>query len=173
MSEKIALALTATVIVLLVGIYSLYQRNQTITEQAEKLEQENSAQTAIIASQSLDFQKYNEIARQASQQNTANTAQAQEKEIEYRTILKREKTCDLPVPTDIAGGLLDYANRLRASAMRADASGTNATGTGTTTASQLTYCQAVLWINPLLAAIEQANTQLAGIRQIESSRASQ
>ena len=41
MSEKIALALTATVIVLLVGIYSLYQRNQTITEQAEKLEQES------------------------------------------------------------------------------------------------------------------------------------
>ena len=173
MSEKIALALTTTVIVLLVGIYSLYQHNQTITEQAEKLEQENNAQTAIIASQSLDFQKYNDIAKQAGTQSTAITASAQEKEIEYRTILKREKTCDLPVPTDIAGGLLDYANRLRASAMHTDASGTNATGTGTTTASELTYCQAVLWINPLLAAIEQANTQLAGIRQIESSRASQ
>ena len=27
--------------------------------------------------------------------------------IEYREILRREKTCDLPVPADIAGGLLE------------------------------------------------------------------
>ncbi|EKU4731114.1 hypothetical protein M2O48_005470, partial [Citrobacter freundii] len=41
------------------------------------------------------------------------------------------------------------------------------------TTSSLTYCQAVLWIKPLLAAIEKANNQLAGIREIEKTRASQ
>ncbi|EKU4731029.1 hypothetical protein M2O48_005371, partial [Citrobacter freundii] len=47
----------------------------------------------------------------------------------------------------------------------ADAASDNAT-----TASTLTYCQAVLWIKPLLAAIEKANNQLAGIRRIEQER---
>jgi hypothetical protein len=36
--------------------------------------------------------------------------------------------------------------------------------------ASLTYCQAVLWIKPLLAAIEKANNQLAGIREIEQDR---
>ncbi|WP_431834235.1 Rz1-like lysis system protein LysC [Escherichia coli] len=44
------------------------------------------------------------------------------------------------------------------------------TGDRATTTRTLTYCQAVLWINPLLAAIEKANNQLAGVRQIEQSR---
>jgi hypothetical protein len=57
--------------------------------------------------------------------------------IKYREILRCEKKCDLPVPAAIAGGLLQYAHRLRASSM--------------------TYCQAVLWIKSLLAVIENGN----------------
>ncbi|HDG1691799.1 TPA: hypothetical protein PFE16_003303, partial [Kluyvera georgiana] len=41
-------------------------------------------------------------------------------------------------------------------------------GDSAAAASSITYCQAVLWINPLLAAIEKANNQLAGIREIET-----
>ncbi|WP_456310436.1 hypothetical protein [Serratia proteamaculans] len=96
------------------------------------------------------------------------TGKAQEKEIEYRTILRFEPTCALPVPSAIAGGLLDYANRLRASAMHADPGITYRASSGTAAASTLTYCQAVLWIDQLLKAIERANNQLDSIRAIES-----
>ncbi|EPB4339408.1 glycoside hydrolase family protein [Enterobacter kobei] len=37
-------------------------------------------------------------------------------------------------------------------------------------ASSITYCQAVLWIKPLLAVIEKGNNHFAGIRQIELER---
>ncbi|HGT8889857.1 TPA: hypothetical protein ACM4H6_004868, partial [Escherichia coli] len=90
--------------------------------------------------------------------------------IKYREVLLREKNCDFPVPVDIAVGLLNYANRLRASALHADSGDIDSAGDRATTTRTLTYCQAVLWINPLLAAIEKANNQLAGVRQIEQSR---
>ncbi len=37
----------------------------------------------------------------------------------------------------------------------------------TAAASSMTYCQAILWIRPLLAVIEKGNNQLHGIKQIE------
>lgn len=75
-----------------------------------------------------------------------------------------KKTCDLPVPADVAGGLLNYTNRLRASAMHTDTGNADTAGDSTVTSGTLTYCQTVLWINPLLVALEKANNQLAGIR---------
>ena len=93
--------------------------------------------------------------------------------IKYREILRREKTCDLPVPADIAGGLLEYANRLRARAMHTNTTVADPTDGGATAASGMTYCQAVLWIDPLLATREQGNNNFAGIREIEQARAQQ
>lgn len=60
--------------------------------------------------------------------------------------------------------------RSRANAMRTDTGNADAAGDSTAAASSITYCQAVLWINPLLAAIEKANNQLAEIRQIKQER---
>ncbi|EDJ9083463.1 hypothetical protein GFI45_00005, partial [Salmonella enterica subsp. enterica] len=108
-----------------------------------------------------------------SRLNSLIDAGSEKTVIEYREILRREKTCDLPVPADIAGGLLDHANRLRASAMHTNTGNADAAGGDTITARSLTYCQAVLWIGPLLATIEKANNQLAGIREIENTRALQ
>lgn len=85
-------------------------------------------------------------------------------------MLRHEKNCDLPVPADVASGLLEYANHLRANAMHADTSGTDSADAGSTPASGMTYCQAVLWIEPLLATIEQGNNNFAGIREIEQQR---
>ncbi len=76
----------------------------------------------------------------------------------------------MPVPADVSGGLLEYTNSLRSSAVHAYTDRSDKPSTGTITAGELTYCQAVLWITPLLAAIEKANNQLAGIRQIEQKR---
>jgi hypothetical protein len=127
----------------------------------------------IIATQAFNINRFNQIAEYASRNNSQTDAGTEKTVIEYREILRRDKTCDLPVPADIAGGLLDYTARLRSRAMHADPGGADAARSGAPTAGSLTYCQAVLWIRPLLAAIDKANNQLAGIRDIEKTRASQ
>ncbi|MGM8430411.1 hypothetical protein [Enterobacter cloacae] len=134
------------------------------------LRSDNSMQGQVIATQAFNFNRFNQVAEHANRLNSLIDTSTEETVIEYREILRREKTCDLPVPTDIAGGLLEYAYRLRSSAMHADTDRPNAADDSTSTASSITYCQAVLWIKPLLAVIEKGNNNFAGIRQIESER---
>ena len=136
----------------------------------EQLQSDNSLQTATIATQAFQFHRANEISNAASQYGISTDAVTQGKEIEYRTILKNQPTCDLVVPAAIAGGLLDYTHRLRTRAMPADTGDADATGAGATTSDTLTYCQAVLWIDPLLAALDKANNQLLEIRRLDEGR---
>ncbi|WP_393966865.1 hypothetical protein [Kluyvera intermedia] len=134
------------------------------------LRSDNTLQATVITTQAFNFNRFNQVAENASRLNSLIDAGTEKTIIEFREILRREKTCDLPVPADVAGGLLEYTHRLRASAMHTDSGNADAAGDSATTTSALTYCQAVLWIKPLLAAIEKANNQLAGIRQIEKER---
>lgn len=134
------------------------------------LRSDNELQATVITTQAFNFNRFNQVAENASRLNSLIDAGAEKTVIEYREILRREKTCDLPVPDGVAGGLLKYAHRLRASAMHPDTGNADAASDSPATASSMTYCQAVLWINPLLAAIEKANNQLAGIREIEQDR---
>ncbi|QNR12243.1 hypothetical protein [Enterobacter roggenkampii] len=134
------------------------------------LRSDNSLQGQVIATQAFNFNRFNQVAEHANRLNSLIDSSTEETVIEYREILRREKNCDLPVPADIAGGLLEYAYRLRSSAMHTDSGNADATGDGAITTSALTYCQAVLWIKPLLSAIEKANNQLSGIRDIERLR---
>ncbi|HAU4319361.1 TPA: hypothetical protein F6U59_07260 [Serratia marcescens] len=139
-------------------------------EQVKQLQSDNNLQTATIASQALHFQRANEISTAATQYGINTDAASQGKEIEYRTILKKQPTCDLAVPAAVAGGLLDYTHRLRSRAMSADTIVADATGAGATASGTLTYCQAVLWIDPLLAALDKANNQLLEIRRLDGER---
>ncbi|MFJ5316571.1 hypothetical protein [Pectobacterium versatile] len=153
------------------GCYVQGLRWDTDIAQRDKQQSEDisASQQAVIAGQSLQFHRYNEIARQANQYAITIKGKSDEKQIIYRTVIKHHSASRECVPDDVATGLLDYAHRLRASAMRATASGTNRTGFGAAaTECGLTYGQAVYWIDPLLAALEQANGQLAGI--IEAGR---
>lgn len=134
------------------------------------LRSDNSLQRQAIATQAFNFNLFNQVAEQANRLNSLIDTRTEETVIEYREILRREKTCDLPVPDDIAGGLLEYAHRLRSSAMHADTNGPDAADDRTAATSSITYCQAVLWIKPLLAVIEKGNNNFAGIRQIEQER---
>lgn len=145
----------------------------SIQSDNDVLRSDNALQGQVIAAQAFNFNRFNQVAEHANRMNSLIDTSTEETVIEYQEILRREKTCDLPVPADIAGGLLEYAYRLRASAMHTDSGNADAAGDSATTTSALTYCQAVLWIKPLLAAIEKANNQLAGIREIEKTRASQ
>ncbi|MFK3912026.1 hypothetical protein ACI2JI_08055 [Enterobacter cancerogenus] len=137
------------------------------------LRSDNSLQGQVIATQAFNFNRFNQVAEHANKLNSLIDTSTEETVIEYREILRREKTCDLPVPADVAGGLLKYAHRLRASAMHTDTSRPDAADDRSAAASSMTYCQAVLWIKPLLAVIEKGNNNFAGIREIEKTRASQ
>lgn len=134
------------------------------------LRSDNSLQGQVIATQAFNFNRFNQVAEHANKLNSLIDTSTEEIIIEYREILRREKTCDLPVPADVAGGLLKYAHRLRASAMHTDTSRPDAADDRSAAASSMTYCQAVLWIKPLLAVIEKGNNNFAGIRQIEQER---
>lgn len=137
---------------------------------ADAAEREADAQAQIVAQQATDFNRFNQIAWNTGQLNAALAAGSEKTVIEYREILRREKTCDLPVPADVAGGLLEHAHRLRASALHADSAGTDSADGSPTATGKLTYCQAVLWIEPLLVEIEKGNNRFAGIREIETGR---
>ncbi|MFT3067065.1 hypothetical protein ACMWH8_28620 [Klebsiella pneumoniae] len=143
---------------------------KNIKSDNDVLRSDNTLQGQVIATQAFNFSRYNQVAEHANRLNSLIDISTEETVIEYREILRREKTCDLPVPADIAGGLLEYAYRLRSSALHADSDRPNAADDRTAATSSITYCQAVLWIKPLLAVIEKGNINLASIRQIEQER---
>ncbi|UMO89371.1 hypothetical protein HP572_07575 [Pectobacterium sp. PL64] len=131
----------------------------------------STSQKAVIAGQSLQFHRYNEIARQANQYAITIKGKSDEKQIIYRTVIKHHSASRECVPDDVATGLLDYAHSLRASAMRTAASGTDSTGTGAASSRcRLTYGQAVYWIDPLLTTLDRALSQLADIREADLRR---
>ncbi|MBI6192214.1 hypothetical protein [Providencia rettgeri] len=132
------------------------------------LKDDNFKKSKIIATQSLQFNRFNQMATTAYRYGIQAEVKSQERVIEYRTILKKEPTCDLLVPQSIADRLLKYTYELRS--MYADPQNVNRTSASTTSTSTLTYCQAVLWINPLLSALDKANGQLKAIRELEAER---
>ncbi|MGA9607018.1 MAG: hypothetical protein WBR21_08350 [Rouxiella badensis] len=174
MINKIAVTLTALIIVifgvLLFFAFHYHGKAVAAAGQISQLQSDNSLQSQTVSTQAFNFQLSNKIAAAAQQYAVKVTGDSQEREIEYRTILKTEQTCSLAIPADIANGLYDYANRLRASAMYADTSGPIKAAVSATTSRRITYCQAVLWIDPLLTLIDQGNNQLASIRQFEKER---
>lgn len=139
-------------------------------DRADSAEANVVVQGTVIQAMQDQERAFSALSASTSGKNFQASAKSEEKVIEYRTILRSEKNCDLPVPTDISDGLLRYANRLRASAVQADTGKSDQADTGAASSRVLTYCQAVLWIHPLLTAIEQANNQLSAIRQAEKLR---
>lgn len=163
----VALAAIAILSVLLANS----RADLTVSEsQRRSLLAEVEMQGGAIARQAFNIQRFNTISDAAARVNQIASAGAEQSVIEYREILKHEKTCDFRVPASIAGELFEYAHRLRAGAMRADPTQPDAAGYAAAAPSALTYCQAVLWVKPLLVTIETANNQLAGIREAEAAR---
>ncbi|MBS3049197.1 hypothetical protein GUY16_19325 [Enterobacter mori] len=159
----IIIAAVATISILAIRLVHSQADNRILAS-------DKQLQGQVIATQAFNFNRFNQIAEHANRLNSLIDTSTEEAVIEYREILRREKTCDLPVPADIAGGLLEYAHRLRASAMHTYTGRHDETDDRAAAASSMTYCQAVLWIKPLLAVIEKGNNKFAGIRQIEKER---
>lgn len=91
----------------------------------KQLVKERDQQAEIIAEQSLDFNRFNQIAASAQRNSTQAEAKSQEKVIEYRKILKKEPVYDQLVPQPIADRLLEYTHSLRAGAMHSDTNNIN------------------------------------------------
>lgn len=173
MNRSLVIVGMAAIIFIAVLCVLLARSNAALTTSESDnriLRNDNALQATVITTQAFNFNRFNKVAENASRLNSLIDAGTEKTVIEYREILRREKTCDLPVPANVAGGLLNYANRLRASAMHPDTGDTDAADDSTAAASSITYCQAVLWIQSLLAEIEKGNNQLAGIRDIEEGR---
>lgn len=175
-NRAIALAVVLAVIII-ASLASLLAFSRSALRDAERdnriLQSENDSQGVVIATQAFNFSRFNQVAAETGRLNSLIGATTEKTVIEYREILRREKTCDLLIPADISRRLLDHANRLRASAMHADSSDADTAVDSSSSSGGLTYCQAVLWIAPLLGLAEVGNNQFAGIREIEKTRASQ
>ncbi|HEM8686473.1 TPA: hypothetical protein U2Q49_000833 [Citrobacter koseri] len=173
MNKGLVVVVVAAVIIISVLCVLLTRSNAALaTSESDNLvlRSDNALQATVITTQAFNFNRFNQIAENANRLNLLIDAGTEKTVIEYREILRREKTCDMPVPADVAGGLLKYANRLRTGAMHTDSGNADTTSDSAASTRTLTYCQAVLWIKPLLSAIEKANNQLAGIREIEQDR---
>ena len=172
--NRVTAAIAAVLLLIFIALVwlALYFHGSAVKAggKVEQLQSDNSLQATTIATQAFQFHRANEISNAASQYGISTDTATQGKEIEYRTILKSQPTCDLAVPAAIAGGLLDYTHRIRSGAMSGNTTNADPAGTGPVTTGTLTYCQAVLWIDPLLAAIDKANNQLLAIRQLDDER---
>lgn len=134
-------------------------KNKVITDQQKVIDN---------AYTSIDI--FNHAAAANASRNMQAEAKSQEKQIEYRTIIRKEATCNLYIPQSVSDGLLDHYYTTRESAMRSASGITDTAGTGITTTRRLTYCQAVGWIEPLLKDLDKANGQLMDIRKADAER---
>lgn len=112
--------LTVVCLVMLTCLVWLFSVHSHLKDDNKQLKSDNARQSAIIARQSFEFSRFNQIATTAHRYGIQADAKAQEKIIEYRTLLKKESVCDGFVPQPVADGLLEYTSEIRARAMRTD-----------------------------------------------------
>ncbi|HDF2327441.1 TPA: hypothetical protein PC537_000979 [Morganella morganii] len=142
---------------------------------AEKMEGQHkdkviTDQQKVIDNAYTSIDIFDRVAAANANRNMHAEAQSQEKQIEYRTIIRKEPTCNLYIPQSVSDGLLSHVYAIRESAMRFDSGITDTAGTGTAASRRLTYCQAVEWIEPLLTALDKANGQLMDVRKAGAER---
>ncbi len=145
-------------------VFSLLSAEQAEGQHKDKV---ITDQQKVIDNAYTSIDIFDRVAAANASRNMQAEAKSQEKQIEYRTIIRKEPTCNLYIPQPVSDGLLSHVYAIRESAMRSDPSITDTTGIGTAATRRLTYCQAVEWIEPLLMALDKANGQLNGIRNIK------
>ena len=148
-------------------MFSLLSAEQTEGQHKDKV---ITDQQKVIDNAYTSFDIFDRAAAANASRNMRAEAKSQEKQIEYRTIIRKESTCNLYVPQSVTDGLLSHAYAIRESAMRADPGITDTTGVGSVTTRRLTYCQAVEWIEPLLTALDKVNGQLMDIQKMDAER---
>lgn len=146
------------------GDYTLLKKDNA------QMKEDNKQQAKVIATQSFEFNRFNQIATTAYRYGVSIDANSENRVIEYRKILQKEPTCDLYIPDYIGDRLYNYTKNLRSSAMHTDTGVVNRADDSAITSGKITYCQAVYWIDPLISTIDGGNARFKAIREIEAER---
>ncbi|MCU6210226.1 hypothetical protein KWH78_03800 [Morganella morganii] len=148
-------------------VFSLLSAEQTEGKHKDKV---ITDQQKVIDNAYTSIDIFDRVAAANANRSMRIEAKSQEKQIEYRTIIRKESTCNLYIPQSVSDGLLSHVYASRESAMRFDSGITDPAGAGTATTRRLTYCQVVEWIEPLLMALDKANGQLMDVRKADAER---
>lgn len=148
-------------------VFSLLSAEQTEGKHKDKV---ITDQQKVIDNAYTSIDIFDRVAAANANRSMRIEAKSQEKQIEYRTIIRKEPTCNLYIPQSVSDGLLSHVYASRESAMRFDSGITDPAGAGTATTRRLTYCQVVEWIEPLLMALDKANGQLMDVRKADAKR---
>ncbi|UXJ04223.1 hypothetical protein [Morganella morganii] len=148
-------------------MFSMLSAEQTESKHKDKV---ITDQQKMIDNAYTSIDIFDRVAAANASRNMQAEAKSQEKQIEYRTIIRKEPTCNMYIPQSVSDGLLSHVHAIRESAMRSDSGVTDPAGTGTVATRRLTYCQAVEWIEPLLTALDKANGQLMKIRMVDMKK---
>ncbi|MEQ5118047.1 hypothetical protein [Morganella morganii] len=148
-------------------MFSMLSAEQTESQHKDKV---ITDQQKVIDNAHTSIDIFGRVATANANRNVQAEAKSQEKQIEYRTIIRKEPTCNLYIPQPVSDGLLSHVYTIRESAMRSAPGIADRTGAGTATTRRLTYCQAVEWVEPLLMALDKANGQLIDIRKADAER---
>ncbi|MEM8257876.1 hypothetical protein [Morganella morganii] len=153
-----------------VVFFGLWMFSLLSAEQAEGQHKDNviTEKQKMIDNAYTSIDIFNHAAAANANRNMQAEAKSQERQIEYRTIIRKEPICNLYIPQSVSDGLLSHVYAIRESAMHSAPGITDSAGTGTAATRRLTYCQAVEWIEPLLAALDKANGQLMDIRKADT-----
>ncbi|WP_413496438.1 hypothetical protein [Morganella psychrotolerans] len=154
-----------------VVFFGLWMFSLLSAEQSEGQHKDNmiADKQKVIDNAYTSFDIFDRAAAANANRSMQAEAKSQEKQIEYRTIIRKESTCNIYIPQSVSDGLLSHAYAIRESAMRSAPGITDTSGTGTTATRRLTYCQAVEWIEPLLTALDKANGQLIDIKLLSKN----
>ncbi|WP_226890128.1 hypothetical protein [Morganella morganii] len=155
-----------------VVFFGLWMLSLLSAEQTESQHKDDviTEKQKVIDNAYTSIDIFDRVAAANASRSMQAEAKSQEKQIEYRTIIRKEPTCNLYIPQPVSDGLLSHAYAIRESAMRSDPSIADTTGTGSAATRRLTYCQAVEWIEPLLTVLDKANGQLMDIRKADAER---
>lgn len=155
-----------------VVFFGLWMFSMLSAEQTEGQHKDRviTDQQKVIDNAYTSIDIFDRVAAANANRSMRIEAKSQEKQIEYRTIIRKEPTCNLYIPQSVSDGLLGHVYATRESAMRSAPGITDTTGIGSTAARRLTYCQAVEWIEPLLTALDKANGQLVDIRKVDAEK---
>ncbi|MBN5204737.1 hypothetical protein JY462_07900 [Serratia marcescens] len=104
-----------------------------------RLTDERDAARSAASMQAFKFQRFNEIAASASQYGISLKATTEEKQREYRTIIKQEPCAAQYVPDAVAGRVLKYAEDIRAGAVPGVTSSVDGTNAGSANTRRQTH----------------------------------
>jgi len=144
-----------------------------LDREAAQLRRERDAQTAINSRSAFLFNTFNRITAANEADRLRRDAVTADRVIEYREVLRNVPATDARIPDHVANGLCEKYRRLRADTLAAAPSEPDSADPYSGTACKLTYRQAVLWLEPLLNALDTANRKLADIRAADEARSTQ